>query len=665
MRTGKAWIAAAATLAALVLAPFSATTLRADDATAPAAASTVPLPEFELGYRFVKVSGNEDEYRSQINDRDGFVLRSLTWASTAPIGPLDYFRVDADSIGAGSDGSLRFSAGQVDRFRLDFTWRRAELFSALPAFANPLLDDGIVPGQHTYDRSRDVYDVTLQILPGQTLTPILGFTRNIFRGPGTTTFHVGENDFLLNEGLRAIDDEYRVGLAFNTSIVQGAVMQGYRQYRLRDVVSLVPGAGSGNVDFPILGQNVTADGIDRTTNSKTNSPVTNVWITGHPLDKLTLTGSYIRADQNASTDSAETDSGNFVSFQISRFFTGLDDAINSSAKTNYWRGSARADYEFGGGIGVTGGWTERSRELTGSALANSLYTDTATFGNVPTGDILQAVRSDTSLHRDDRTFDVSVQDRQLGPFAVNVGWSQTHQDVDFGGEFSSLLEPGVGPGEYDRTVNTWGGGFTLRCLGLTLGGDYRHDHADQLIFRSDFLSRDRYKFRVGWDWKETVHVGATYHETRSRDDEPAIDYRAVTREFTGDVSVDLFQHTVTIHGSGGELMVDRSILILQPQDFSIVPTAQDELGHTWEGGVTVSLKGFTLDGAYLWMGNEGSIPFSINRTRIRAEYFLTANLGLEGEWLRDKYLERFAFDQAGPLANFNANRYGIFVHWRP
>jgi hypothetical protein len=623
--------------------------------------------EFELGYRFVKVSGNDDMYRTQINDKPGVLLRSLTWTSTKPLdGVLDYFRIDANDVGAGPAGMLKLAAGQVDRFRLDFSWRRTDLFSALPAFANPLLDDGVIPGQHTYDRTRDIYDATLQIFPGKTLTPILGFTRNIYRGPGTTTFHVGENDFLLNEGMRAIDDEYRVGLAFNTSIVQGAVTEGYRQYRLRDVVSLFPGANGGNVSFPILGQTVTADGIDRTTNSKTNTPVTNVWITGHPLDKLTLSGSYIRSDANASSDSAETDAGNFVSFAISRFFTGLDDAINSSAKVNYWRGSARADYEFGMGIGVTGGWTERSRELTGSALANSLYIDSQTFGGISTGDLLNTVRSNTSLHRDDRTFDVTVHDRQLGPFAVNVGWSQTHQDVDFGGEFSSLID-GSTPGEYERTVDTYGGGFTFRscCLGLTLAGDYRHDHADELIFRSDFLDRDRYKFRVGWEWNEMVRIGGTYQESRAKDDEPAIDYRAVVRDVAGDVSVDLFKHAVTIHGSGGLFSVDRSVLILQPQDFTVVPTAQDEVGHTWEGGVTVAWQNLNFDGAYLWMGNHGSLPFSINRIRMRAEYFFTPNLGLEAEWLQDKYIERPAFDQAGALSDFNGNRYGIFVHWRP
>ncbi len=260
---------------------------------------------------------------------------------------------------------------------------------------------------------------------------------------------------------------------------------------------------------------------------------------------------------------------------------------------------------------------------------------------------------------------MTVQHRQLGPFAVNAGWSQTHQDVDFGGDLSSLLEPGVTPGEFNRTVNTYGGGFSFRCLGLTLAGDYRHDHADQLIFRSDFLNRDRYKFRAGWEWNETVRIGGTYQESRAKDDEPAISYRAVIKDFAGDFSVDLFKHAVTIHGSAGQFDVDRSILILQPQDFTVVPTTQDELGHTWEGGVTLAWKAFTFDGAYLWMGNNGSIPFTINRTRMRAEFFFTPNLGVEGEWLRDKYSESAAFAQAGVLANFNANRYGIFVHWRP
>ena len=48
-----------------------------------------------------------------------------------------------------------------------FTWRKIDHYSALPAFANPFLADGIIPGQQTYNRTRNIYDATLQLLPGQ------------------------------------------------------------------------------------------------------------------------------------------------------------------------------------------------------------------------------------------------------------------------------------------------------------------------------------------------------------------------------------------------------------------------------------------------------------------------------------------------------------------
>src|SRR5262245_24401705 len=123
--------------------------------------------DVEVGYRWLDISGNEDMYRSQINDRPGFLIRSFAYDSPEPIGSLfDHVHLDMSDVGAGPAGALRFSANQVDKFRLSFTWRRTQLFSALPAFANPFLADGIIPGQQTYNRTRDIYDANLEILPG-------------------------------------------------------------------------------------------------------------------------------------------------------------------------------------------------------------------------------------------------------------------------------------------------------------------------------------------------------------------------------------------------------------------------------------------------------------------------------------------------------------------
>jgi hypothetical protein len=88
-------------------------------------------------------------------------------------------------------------------------------------------------------------------------------------------------------------------------------------------------------------------------------------------------------------------------------------------------------------------------------------------------------------------------------------------------------------------------------------------------------------------------------------------------------------------------------------------------GHNWDGGAHFVWKDLSLDAAYLWMNNNGSIPFTVGRVRVLAEYFLTKNLGANFEWLQDKYTERIAFDQAGPLADYNGNRYFVGIHWRP
>ena len=130
--------------------------------TALLSAQAIPV-DVELGYRFVDVSGNDQMYRTQINDRPGVLLRSLNYTSQGPLGFLDTFHVDASDVGAGPAGQLRLLAAQTGVFRLTFSWRLTDLYSALPAFANPFLDDGVIPGQQTWNRTRNIYDAQLEL----------------------------------------------------------------------------------------------------------------------------------------------------------------------------------------------------------------------------------------------------------------------------------------------------------------------------------------------------------------------------------------------------------------------------------------------------------------------------------------------------------------------
>jgi hypothetical protein len=626
----------------------------------------IPL-DLEVGYRFVDVSGNEQMYRTQINDRQGLLLRSFNFTSSEPLGGglLDYFHVDASDIGAGPAGQLRLQAGAQDLYKLTFTWRETDFYSALPAFANPFLAEGIIPGQQTYNRTRNIYDATLELLPGKIISPILQFTRNTYNGPGTTTYHLGGNDFQLNDQVHSTDDLYRVGLQFQYGPVQGAVTQGWRYFRWTQTNSLAPGAGDGNVTTPILGQEVTADAIESVEENKVNTPVTNAWVTGNLFGRLKLIGSYMKADGSSQTNYVEADAGNFVGFEIARFFAGLGEEIQSRARTDYWRGSARAEFDINACFRLSGGWVERSRTLTGQALISSLYLNTVTFAGVPAGDLPREIDARTAVEQDDVTWDANLTATMLGPFSFNAGWSQLQQDVLATPDATEIIEPGGQGGQFDRTVNTFGGGASFSMWGLTLTADYRHDDANQPIFRTDFLDRDRYKFRGLWTWKDFLKVGAVFTETHAEDDIVEIGYSTKIREFVADVEVSLLQNMLTLRGAGGEFATNREILIRIPENFDIVPTKQKEFGHTWEGGVRFAWNDFSVDAAYLWMNNNGSIPFTVERFRVLADYFFLKNLGVTFEWLDDKYSERPAFDQAGPLADYNGNRYYFGLHWRP
>ena len=624
-----------------------------------------PPIDVELGYRWLDVTGNSGLYRTQSDERPGLLLRSFLYDSHGPLGGLDFFRVDASDLGAGPAGSFRLSGGRTGMFRLDFTYRHQDFYSALPAFANPFVDAGVVPGQHTSNRRRDIYETNVQILPGAIVTPIFGYTRNDYSGPGRTTYTLGGDDFALNDTFRATDQEFRGGLAFHLGSVEGAVTQGFRRFRQNETETLSAGAGSGNGSGTVLDQPVTASGITRSTSTTVDTPVTTAWVTGRFLDRVKLTGSYVHASPDGDISSLENDTGQFVSFQIQRFFAGLTDTIASKTSASWWRGMARAEVEIMPGIDLTGGWSQKSGTLDGAAIISSLYLNTVTYAGQPAGNLLALLNTNNSIDRTETLFDASVSATLWSPLKVNAGWSQARQDVTVTPDAAEIVIAGGQGGRYVRTVNTYGGGAAFTMAGLTLGGDYRRDTADKPIFRADFGNRDRWKLRAAYAFGQIARVGGTWQETHARNDSVDIGYDTRVREAAGDIEVTAVPKILTLHGSAGYFEADRKILERAPQDFSAAQAVQAELGHTWEGGATVTLSSVSLDGGYIFLVNSGSVPFTLRRVRMRGEVALTKNLSLAAEWLKDQYGETAGTGLAGPLANYDANRYYAGLHWKP
>ncbi|HMA18347.1 MAG TPA: hypothetical protein VKS03_07905 [Thermoanaerobaculia bacterium] len=627
-------------------------------ASAGTSGQAIPL-DLEIGYRFVDVNGNRDMYRSQINDREGVLLRSLTF-STGTVGGsfLDSLRVDAYDMGVGPAGRFRLEAGKTGVYRVRVDYRRMEFFSALPAFANPLLDRGIIPGQHTYDRTRHLLDVEAEILPNGVLTPIVGYTLNRFDGPARTTYVVGGDEFRLASDLEDTEQEARVGVAFHAGDFAGRVVQGWRQFRETERLTLASGEGAGNNAGPVLGTPVSLTDFQRDSRVKINVPVTTAFLVGRFANRVKVSAGYLRANSDTSASETEDLTGNLVSFQISRFFQGLSEPISSRARNEQWRGHGRVEVEIADGFDLSAGYMERHRELDGFALISSLFLDTLTFSGQDPRDLERIIEANTSLERTEKIFDASFDARRLGPLALRVGYEQNDQDVRITPDPEEIVVPGGQGGDFDRRVQSWSASANFSRSGITLGADYRHDKADDAIVRVDFIERDRYRVRAGWSLADRIRLSANGEQVDVSNDDPGIGFDGRIRQYGGDLEVVPVK-PFTLRFSASRFESRSTIPIRQPQDFSVITSSHRERGTWLEGGALVNFARFRLEGAFGRLENKGTFPFDIDRARARAEFDWNARLTSVLDWNKDKYSE--SPQHNGNIGGFDANRYGVFL----
>ncbi|HEX2800185.1 MAG TPA: hypothetical protein VHQ44_11005, partial [Thermoanaerobaculia bacterium] len=451
MRTFRSAFLAAALASVLVFTLGSAGVARAQ---------AIPF-DIEVGYRFLDVIGNEQAYRSQINEREGFLVRGFhlgTDGKTNGFPILDHLRIDGSDLGAGPAGSLRLDAGLTGAYRLRLSYRHLDQFSALAGFANPL---GALIGQQTWDRTRNMVDVNLELLPGAVVTPLFGYTSNNLTGPGTTTAFVGQDEFRLAQDVRVDDQEVRAGAGFHVGPVSGEFLQGWRRYHETEKLSLLAGAGAGNNPGTVLDKDLNLSSLTRSSVTDVNTPTSSFFLRGFATDAIQLVGFYVRA--NASGDSTDQESlrGSLVSFPLSRFFTGLTDNSSSRVQNTMWRVGGRVEWHVLDGIDVTGGFVRRHASWDGQDLVTSLFTGTSTFTGFTLTDIQTILNAQTSVDRTEDVWDVQVAAKAFGPFGIRAGYSRIDQDLTVTEDPSEILVAGGQGGDFTRNINRIEGALTF------------------------------------------------------------------------------------------------------------------------------------------------------------------------------------------------------------
>jgi hypothetical protein len=623
---------------------------------AAARAQTIPF-DLEIGYRFLSVSGSEDSYRSQIDERQGFLVRGIHFESDGlkeGSGFFDHLQIDGSDLGAGPAGSLRVDVGRAGAYRLRATYRHQDQFSALPGFANPL---GAPTGQQTWDRTRDMVDVDLEILPWAAVTPLLGYSFNSMTGPGDTTTFVGQDEFRLHQDLRVRDQEFHVGARFDAGPFSGEVLQGWRRYHEVENDSLLD--GTGNDQAPLLGQTLNLATFARSSTTDVDAPTTSVLVRGFALPSVKVIGFFVRTSATAAGADQEGLSGSLVSFPLSRFFTGLTDSSVSGAENMMWRLGGRVEWQALENIDVTGGFVRRHTVWDGQDLVNSLYSGTSGFTGFTLADLQTLLNAQTSVERIEDVFDVQISAKVFGPFSVRAGYSHIRQDLTVTEDPSEIIVPGGQGGEFTRNIDRLEGALTWRTGPFFAAAEASVDNADRSVLRIDYLRRNRERLRATWKGFSWVTVGATGLWVDQSNDTSGIDSKGSSRQFTGDVTLRPLKF-LRLHGAFSRLQADSSIPIRAPQDFSVLESVDTENGQMFEGGVGLTLAKFAIDGFWSRFTNSGSASFRLYRGGARASFDATKHVGFVAEWSVDRYL-----DQQLATASFRADRLGVSLALHP
>jgi hypothetical protein len=616
--------------------------------TATAYGQTVPV-DVEAGFRLLDLRGSSDMYRTQINERSGFLIRALT-VSGAETKYADYFRVDATDLGVGPAGALRIDFGRSSLYRFTLAYRQTNAFSALPSFAN---------GQHTYDRDRRMIDADLEIRKWSAITPFIGLSWNRYSGPGMTTYHIGEDDFALRSNLSNRDQELRAGFGFSYKNFTGQLTQGWRTFRDHETLTLAPGATAGNNSDPILGRQISAGAITRDDQASGHTPFTNAFVTAQVTGRARIIGNYVRFAADSHANEAEDVAGTLASFTISRFFNGFSDAIDGRARNTTWRGGARAEIALTDKLDLFGGFQHEHRALEGSALITDLFLQTVNFGGLDPRDVQVILNAHNSLDRDEDVFSAAVSARALGPFSFRAGVSESKQDVTVTPDLSEIVVPGASQGgKFSRRVTTSDLSASYSKRGFTFGAAWRHDNADDPIMRTDFLHRDRFRLRAGWIAPENrLRANVTAEESDPKNDRAQFGFDARIRQITADADAAATEK-IHVHASASRFRTNSSFLYRRPETFAIDTSRHEENGKSIEGGVLLTFARVSVDTSVARFTNRGTYPFDIDRFRTRAMFPLRGKAGLTAEWDHDRYS-----DVSAAFADFTADRYGIYVRW--
>ena len=353
---------------------------------APAAPSDAPSPVpstepaltgwIDLGYRWgTGVGGSFDTYRSIINLGSGPKFLGTDFTLTDPKHRwFDTIQVRADSWGDEPSSSVHVEAKKTGVYDFNADYRDFAYFNFLPSYADPLLGQGIVLDEQSFDTRRKIAALSLDIRPGHWWTPYFGWDHDSSSGAGASVFVSDSDEYAVPNTLRDSTDLYRGGVRFEKPHFHVTLEEGGTVFKSDQSLYQNPGSTNyGNFSSPIFGQTLDLTSLLAAYGIGGASAYSKAYLTANPTAWLDIYGQFLYSQPNSNVHYQQADTGNFYLQSQILFYSSEQNLTNAASEQPHTSGSLGAEIRPMKRMRIVESWTTDRLHDAGSAESTQSF----------------------------------------------------------------------------------------------------------------------------------------------------------------------------------------------------------------------------------------------------------------------------------------------------
>jgi hypothetical protein len=513
-----------------------AAVLWAQDAPKPGPAKDKPEPkssatdytidgEIDVRHRFLgDLKGNSDVYRSVVNLGEGPRLFGGRFRYSAPESKtLDLLEISATGWGGDPWVSTRVDGRRNGVYEFSVDYRNVAYFNNLPAFANPLLGQGVLFSQRAYDTRLRQIDGELRLLPSARVSPYFAFGRGMQNGLGITGFVAEGNEYPVGAFFDSAQNVYRGGARIQGAKLTLTLEMGWTTFDDDQRIGYA-GVNAGNRSGPFLGRNLRLFSAQQRYAIEGSGPFARAVLQARPVRWLAVNGQFTWMQLEINVRHSLSGAGSFISPQTLAPYNLFTEATLGRALRPYPSGNVSVEIAPVRRFRILQTWSTDRFHVAGNA------TITAQTVGAPQNTVY-----DNRLLLNYNRWEVLGIYELTPQVSLRGGYRYIWADATTPGP-SFVPRPGSGAsGELRQPVALAGG--TVR-FGSRLTGafDYEGSPGDVNLFRTSLLNYHRGRGQVRYRLTSSLAANFVYNILDNRNPNPLIGLSARTQTASGGVS---------------------------------------------------------------------------------------------------------------------------------